>query len=43
MNELEKEIATLVKATSNLVTIVTVYAAITWIYAGLQFILETIF
>lgn len=39
--EIEKEIATLVRATSNLVTLVTVYALVTWLYAGITFLLET--
>jgi hypothetical protein len=40
---LEKEIAYLVKATGNLVTVITLWFLITQVYAGLDFIMHSLF
>jgi hypothetical protein len=40
---LEKEIAYLVKATGNLVTVLTLWFIITQVYAGLDFIMQSLF
>lgn len=40
---LEREIAYLVKATGNLVTVVTLWFIVTQAYAGLDFIMQSLF
>jgi len=42
MNDFDKEITTLVKSTSTLVTLVTAYLLITWGYQAISFVFRTL-